>query len=62
MTHIMIGTSMTTKYFAEYVESGTNYRLQTDKYDTYEEALKATRKGMYPANPESINVYRINNV
>jgi hypothetical protein len=39
-THIMIGTSMTTKYFAEYVESGTNYRLQTDKYDTYEEALR----------------------
>ena len=53
---------MTTKYFAEYVESGTNYRLQTAKYDTYEEALKATRTGMYAANPESINVYRINNV
>ena len=35
------------KYFAEYVESGTNYRLQTDKYDTIEEAVKATRRGMY---------------
>ena len=48
------------KYFAEYVESGTNYRLQTAKYDTLEEALKATRRGIYAANPESINVYRIN--
>ena len=50
------------KYFAEYVESGTNYRLQTDKYDTLEEAVKATRRGMYAANPESINVYRIEDV